>query len=69
MENDTNPLDLVEDDLFTVEEVAKKLKTSKSGIYKLLERGELSYLQLGGSKRIPKRFLRDFISRNLKNFK
>jgi excisionase family DNA binding protein len=47
--------DLVLDGLDRVGEVARFLKLSVSTVYGLMDRGELPYVKLGKSRRIPHR--------------
>ncbi len=46
---------LVEDGLLTVREAAAFLRLSRSNLYALMERGELPFVKLGRSRRIPRR--------------
>lgn len=48
---------LVEDGLMTVAEAATFLRVSRSTIYGLMDRGDLAFVKLGVSRRIPKRAL------------
>ncbi len=49
--------ELVADGLFTVAEAASFLRLSRSNLYVLMERGELAFVKLGRSRRIPRRAL------------
>jgi excisionase family DNA binding protein len=58
-------LELVGEGLDRVSEVAKFLGLSRSTIYGLMERGELEYVKLGKSRRIPRRAAVQLAARNL----
>ena len=57
---------LVEDGLVTVSEAAAFLRLSRSNLYLLMERGELPFVKLGRSRRIPKRALIELAARGLR---
>ncbi|MCH8891481.1 MAG: helix-turn-helix domain-containing protein [Myxococcales bacterium] len=46
--------DLVSDGLMTVSEAAGFLRLSRSTIYLFMDRGELAFVKLGRSRRIPR---------------
>lgn len=54
------------DGLVTVIEAATFLGLSRSQVYALMERGQLVYVKLGRSRRIPRRALIELASKNLK---
>ncbi|MBE3597535.1 MAG: helix-turn-helix domain-containing protein [Limnochordaceae bacterium] len=56
---------LVADGLLTVKQAAEFLGISRSQVYALMERGELPYVKIGSSRRIPKRALIAFAARHL----
>jgi excisionase family DNA binding protein len=56
---------LVRDGLDRVAEVARFLGMSKSAVYALMARGELAFVKLGKSRRIPKRATIELAARNL----
>ena len=58
--------ELLADGLITVAEVAKFLSVSRSTVYEAMERGELQYVKLGRSRRVPKRAVLDLARANLK---
>lgn len=68
MNESTNPnlQDLVADGLTTVAEAAKFLSLGRSKIYGLMNAGELHFVKLGNSRRIPKRAILDLAKANLK---
>jgi excisionase family DNA binding protein len=57
--------DLVQDGLDRVSDVARFLRLSQSSIYGLMERGELPYVKLGKSRRVPHRAVVEFAARNV----
>ena len=57
--------DLVADGLLTVREAAGFLRLSRSTIYLFMDRGELVFVKLGRSRRIPKRALVELAARGL----
>ena len=46
---------LVSEGLMTVPEAAEFLRLSRASLYNLMERGQLPYVKLGRSRRIPRR--------------
>lgn len=59
------PAELLGDGLVTVEAAARFLAVSRSTIYVLLGRGDLPSLKLGKARRIPKRGLVDYATRQI----
>ena len=53
----TRGAELVADGLLTVREAATFLRISRSNLYALMEHGELAFVKLGRSRRIPRRAL------------
>jgi len=52
----------MEDEIYTVEEVAKKLKITRKGVYDLMRDGRLRYVQIGlRQRRITGSALRSFL--------
>jgi excisionase family DNA binding protein len=51
--------------LLTVEEVAKRLSISRTHVYTLMERGELAYVKLSKSRRVPEEAVEQLVNRNL----
>ena len=43
-----------EPEIYTVEEVAAKLRVSPRSVYRLVERGEMRAIRVGGLYRIPR---------------
>jgi len=56
---------LVADGLFTVAEAASFLRLSRSNLYVLMERGELRFVKIGRSRRIPRRAVIALAARGL----
>ena len=53
----------MDDELFTVQEVAQKLKITRKGVYDLMRDGRLRYVQIGlRQRRITGAALRAFIA-------
>lgn len=48
-------------DIMTVDEMKNVLKIGRNKAYSLVKDGEIKSLKIGGSLRIPKRYLIDFI--------
>lgn len=55
--------------LLSISEVARRLRISKSNVYKLIEEGRLGFIQVSHQKRIPLSEVKDFIKRSLTYFK
>jgi excisionase family DNA binding protein len=55
----------IDDGLMTVPEAADFLRVSRSSIYQMMERGELSYVKLGKSRRLPRAALKRLIEESL----
>jgi excisionase family DNA binding protein len=60
-----NDLQLVEEGLLKVSEACEFLGIGRSRLYAFMGQGELPYVKLGHSRRIPKRALIEFAARNL----
>jgi excisionase family DNA binding protein len=60
-------LGLFEDGLGRVSEAAKFLSVSRSHIYKLMDQGQLPYVKIGKSRRIPRRAMLNLAVNNLIN--
>ncbi len=52
---DLSRMELVADGLFTVAEAASFLRVGRSSLYALMDRGELRFVKIGRSRRIPRR--------------
>ena len=56
---------LVVDGLLTVAEAAAFLRLSRATLYQIMDRGELPFVKLGRSRRIPKRALVELAAAHL----
>ena len=57
---------LVADGLMTVREAAEFLSLSRATLYTLMDRGELPFMKLGRSRRIPRRAVIQLAARALR---
>ncbi len=57
---------LVGDGLLTVSEATAFLRLSRSTLYTLMDAGELAYVRIGRSRRIPRRALIDLAAVSLR---
>ncbi len=57
--------DLVADGLVTVQEATQFLSISRSKLYELMDNGELKFVKLGRSRRIPRHALIDLAASGL----
>ena len=67
MEQRENHLELVNEGLERVSEVARFLGLSRSQVYKLMDEGELPYVKIGKSRRIPRQAMVSLAANNLVN--
>ena len=58
--------DIVADGLVTVSEAASFLSLSRSTLYTLMDRGDIPFVKLGRSRRIPRRALIELAARELR---
>ena len=56
---------LVEDGLMRVREACEFLRLSRSSVYALMDHGELAFVKLGRSRRIPRRAVVELAARAL----
>jgi excisionase family DNA binding protein len=63
---DNAAAELVEDGLVTVSEAAGFLSVARSTVYLLMDRGELPFIKLGESRRVPRRALIELAARELR---
>jgi len=56
---------LVADGLDTIKDAATFLRISVASLYKMMDRGELPFVKIGRSRRIPRRALVELAARNL----
>ena len=66
MSENATRVELVADGLLTIPEAADFLRISRSRLYELMDRGELIYLKLGRSRRIPRRAVIELAARELR---
>lgn len=59
--------EVVADGLVTVAAAAAFLAVGRSTLYGAMDRGELVFVKIGRSRRIPKRGLIEFAARHLRN--
>ena len=57
--------DVVADGLVTIPEAADFLRISRAMLYKLMDRGELPYVKIGRSRRVPRRAVVEFAAEAL----
>jgi excisionase family DNA binding protein len=57
--------ELMRDGLDRVEEAGRFLGISRSRVYELMDSGELAYVKIGRSRRIPRRSLIEFAAHRL----
>jgi excisionase family DNA binding protein len=63
---DKSAATLVEDGLVKVSEATAFLRLSRSTLYTMMDRGELAFVKLGRSRRIPRRALVELAARELR---
>ena len=67
--NDADPQDreaLCGDGLLTVREAAEFLSISRSKLYEMMDNGELPFVKLGRSRRVPRRAVVELAARELR---
>ena len=57
--------ELVSDGLVTVREAARFLSLSRSTLYQMMDKGDLQYAKIGGSRRIPRQALKNLAGESL----
>jgi excisionase family DNA binding protein len=57
--------DLLAAGLMTVVEAAELAHVSRAFVYKLMDGGQLQFVKLGRSRRVPRQALLDLLARNL----
>jgi excisionase family DNA binding protein len=62
---DPNNLDLVSEGLLRITETEKLTGMSRATLYRMMESGELPYVQLGKKRRIPRRALAELLAKHL----
>jgi len=60
--NGINMLNVIDERYYTPEELSKGFKLSLSTIYNLIYKGELPYIKIGKSYRIPHRYLLEYLN-------
>ena len=58
-------MDRLRDGLLTIEEACKFARISRSRLYELMQGGQLVFLKLGKSRRVPKASLINFLQEYL----
>jgi len=61
----TQAQELVGDGLMTIQDASRFLSVSRGFVYKLMEGGDLPYVKLGRSRRIPRRAVVELAGRSL----
>lgn len=59
--------ELAQDGLISVKDACKFLAVSRATAWKLMDRGELPFVRVGGSRRIPRRALTAYVSDGMRN--
>ena len=57
---------LVRDGLMTIKEAAEFLSVSRTKLYDLMNRGEISWRKIGRARRVPRRAVEEFAARALR---
>ncbi len=65
-EQSTKGEDLVAEGLLTIVETAAFLSISRSKLYELMDSGELAFVKLGRSRRVPRRAVVELAARGLR---
>ena len=65
-EQSTKGEDLVAEGLLTIVETAAFLSISRSKLYELMDNGELQFVKLGRSRRVPRRAVVELAARGLR---
>ena len=65
-EQSTKGEDLVAEGLLTIVETAEFLSISRSKLYELMDTGELQFVKLGRSRRVPRRAVVELAARGLR---
>ena len=66
MMRDSDAAAVVEDGLLKVPEAAAFLSVCRTTVYLFMERGELPFVKIGRSRRIPRRAVVDLAARRLR---
>ena len=64
-QNSSEREDLVSAGLMSVKEAAKFLSISRSKLYELMNEGELQFVKIGRSRRVPRRAVTELAARGL----
>lgn len=51
----------MDDEYYTIEEVAKRFKVTRGAVYKWMQAGKLPYVYVGGNRRITGSALKEFV--------
>jgi excisionase family DNA binding protein len=52
------------EDLYTIEEAARKLRVCRTLAFRLLRDGKLAYVRIGADRRIPESAIAEYIRKN-----
>ena len=69
MKKEILPADLFADGMLTIKEVSEQYGLSASFLYDEMNRGQLGYVKLGGTRRIPRKALFAYFQANFKTGK
>lgn len=62
---DDNSIKLVDSGLARIDEGCRFLGISRAKLYEIMERGELPYVKIGRSRRLPRQALKEFAAQRL----
>ncbi len=62
---DNNSLKMVDSGLARIDEGCRFLGISRAKLYEIMEKGELPYVKIGRSRRLPRQALKEFAAQRL----